>query len=214
MHNKLIPPNRCVFVPQKLKCIVESEGERWDVIAGHFPDRSELQCQQRWTKVLNPELVKGPWTKEVSSLGSSEVMTSWVWTRGMQWQGILTTASPSYISPYYLGILTTASPSYISPGYLGILTTASPSYISPCYLGILTTASPSYISPCYLQQNSAAVKIELPDSKNFGSKRRHLPHYKVARRWRYCLNSIAVYDDYATKIFSYLNAMFSGEYEC
>ncbi|XP_020295281.1 myb protein isoform X2 [Pseudomyrmex gracilis] len=39
-------------------------GPRWDVIASHFPDRSDVQCQQRWAKVVNPELVKGPWTKE------------------------------------------------------------------------------------------------------------------------------------------------------
>lgn len=38
---------------------------RWDVISSHFPDRSDVQCQQRWAKVVNPELVKGPWTKEV-----------------------------------------------------------------------------------------------------------------------------------------------------
>ncbi|XP_029172647.1 myb protein-like isoform X2 [Nylanderia fulva] len=37
---------------------------RWDIIASHFPDRSDVQCQQRWAKVVNPELVKGPWTKE------------------------------------------------------------------------------------------------------------------------------------------------------
>ncbi|XP_066589684.1 transcriptional activator Myb isoform X2 [Prorops nasuta] len=36
----------------------------WDNIAAHFPDRSDVQCQQRWAKVVNPELVKGPWTKE------------------------------------------------------------------------------------------------------------------------------------------------------
>lgn len=24
-----------------------------------------MQCQHRWQKVLNPDLVKGPWTKEV-----------------------------------------------------------------------------------------------------------------------------------------------------
>ncbi|XP_017792341.1 PREDICTED: myb protein [Habropoda laboriosa] len=39
-------------------------GLRWDTVAGHFPDRSDVQCQQRWAKVVNPELVKGPWTKE------------------------------------------------------------------------------------------------------------------------------------------------------
>ncbi|XP_011642017.1 myb protein isoform X1 [Pogonomyrmex barbatus] len=39
-------------------------GLRWDIIASQFPDRSDVQCQQRWAKVVNPELVKGPWTKE------------------------------------------------------------------------------------------------------------------------------------------------------
>lgn len=38
-------------------------GLRWDNVAAHFPDRSDVQCQQRWAKVVNPELIKGPWTK-------------------------------------------------------------------------------------------------------------------------------------------------------
>lgn len=50
----------------RLKQLVEDYNERWDVISLHFPDRSDIQCQQRWQKVVNPELVKGPWTKEVS----------------------------------------------------------------------------------------------------------------------------------------------------
>lgn len=49
----------------KLKQLVEEYNERFDIIAKHFPDRSDIQCQQRWQKVVNPELVKGPWTKEV-----------------------------------------------------------------------------------------------------------------------------------------------------
>ena len=28
-----------------------------------------MQCLHRWQKVLNPELVKGPWTKEVRQHG-------------------------------------------------------------------------------------------------------------------------------------------------
>ncbi|GKA44088.1 reverse transcriptase domain-containing protein [Tanacetum coccineum] len=32
--------------------------------AEHFKDRTDVQCLHRWQKVLNPELVKGPWTKE------------------------------------------------------------------------------------------------------------------------------------------------------
>ncbi|KAL0327551.1 UNVERIFIED_CONTAM: Transcription factor R-4 [Sesamum angustifolium] len=29
-----------------------------------FKDRTDVQCLHRWQKVLNPELVKGPWSKE------------------------------------------------------------------------------------------------------------------------------------------------------
>ena len=52
----------------KLKRIVESTPPLhldWKVVAGYFTDRSDVQCQHRWQKVLNPELIKGPWTKEV-----------------------------------------------------------------------------------------------------------------------------------------------------
>lgn len=47
-----------------LKALVEQYGERWDSIAKCLKDRTDIQCQQRWTKVVNPELIKGPWTKE------------------------------------------------------------------------------------------------------------------------------------------------------
>lgn len=37
----------------------------WKQIAVHFgSSRTEYQCQQRWLKVLSPDLIKGPWTKE------------------------------------------------------------------------------------------------------------------------------------------------------
>lgn len=36
----------------------------WKVIANYLPNRTDVQCQHRWQKVLNPELIKGPWTKE------------------------------------------------------------------------------------------------------------------------------------------------------
>ena len=32
--------------------------------AEYLEDRSDVQCLHRWQKVLNPELVKGPWTAE------------------------------------------------------------------------------------------------------------------------------------------------------
>ncbi|PNY05977.1 MYB domain protein 3r-5 [Trifolium pratense] len=40
------------------------KGKHWKKIAEFFKDRSEVQCLHRWQKVLNPELVKGPWTQE------------------------------------------------------------------------------------------------------------------------------------------------------
>ncbi|KAJ6922336.1 hypothetical protein NC652_016095 [Populus alba x Populus x berolinensis] len=40
------------------------KGKSWKKIAEFFPDRSEVQCLHRWQKVLDPELVKGPWTQE------------------------------------------------------------------------------------------------------------------------------------------------------
>ncbi|KAI5073204.1 hypothetical protein GOP47_0011217 [Adiantum capillus-veneris] len=39
-------------------------GKNWKKIAEYFPDRTDVQCLHRWQKVLNPDLVKGPWTKE------------------------------------------------------------------------------------------------------------------------------------------------------
>nr|XP_061809938.1 myb-related protein A-like [Nerophis lumbriciformis] len=50
---------------EKLKKLVEQHGtDAWKVIANFFPGRTDGQCQHRWQKVLNPELVKGPWTRE------------------------------------------------------------------------------------------------------------------------------------------------------
>lgn len=39
-------------------------GKNWKKIAECFPDRTDVQCLHRWQKVLNPELIKGPWSKE------------------------------------------------------------------------------------------------------------------------------------------------------
>ncbi|KAF5750942.1 putative myb3r3 [Tripterygium wilfordii] len=44
--------------------VVTFKGKSWKKIAEFFPDRSEVQCLHRWQKVLNPDLVKGPWTQE------------------------------------------------------------------------------------------------------------------------------------------------------
>ncbi|KAL6045360.1 Myb-related protein B [Balamuthia mandrillaris] len=42
--------------------------KNWKQIAECVPGRSDVQCLHRWQKVLNPELVKGPWTKEEDEL--------------------------------------------------------------------------------------------------------------------------------------------------
>jgi myb-related protein len=47
-----------------LKDLVTTHGAKnWKSIAKHFPSRTDLQCLHRWQKVLNPELVKGPWSQ-------------------------------------------------------------------------------------------------------------------------------------------------------
>ncbi|KAE9592067.1 hypothetical protein Lal_00012949 [Lupinus albus] len=57
------------------------KGKSWKKIAEYFPDRSEVQCLHRWQKVLNPELVKGPWTQEeddkIVELVSEHGPTKW-----------------------------------------------------------------------------------------------------------------------------------------
>ncbi|KAK6935350.1 hypothetical protein RJ641_035505 [Dillenia turbinata] len=43
-------------------------GRNWKRIASYVSGRTDVQCLHRWQKVLNPELVKGPWTKEVENI--------------------------------------------------------------------------------------------------------------------------------------------------
>ncbi|KAK3137241.1 hypothetical protein QOZ80_5BG0449660 [Eleusine coracana subsp. coracana] len=46
------------------KAVENYNGKNWKKIAECFPGRTDVQCLHRWQKVLNPELVKGPWSKE------------------------------------------------------------------------------------------------------------------------------------------------------
>ncbi|WOK97215.1 Myb-related protein 3R-1-like isoform X2 [Canna indica] len=46
------------------RAVERFKGKNWKKIAECFPDRTDVQCLHRWQKVLNPELVKGPWSKE------------------------------------------------------------------------------------------------------------------------------------------------------
>ena len=38
--------------------------KNWKSISQHIPGRSAIQCLHRWTKILQPGLVKGPWTAQ------------------------------------------------------------------------------------------------------------------------------------------------------
>nr|XP_057945077.1 v-myb avian myeloblastosis viral oncogene homolog-like 2b [Doryrhamphus excisus] len=50
---------------ENLKAQVQKLGQNnWKNVAMHIPNRTEHQCQHRWFKVLDPDLIKGPWTKE------------------------------------------------------------------------------------------------------------------------------------------------------
>ena len=46
--------------------VLEHKGKNWKNIArAAFGDKkSDVQCLHRWQKVLDPKLVKGPWTKQ------------------------------------------------------------------------------------------------------------------------------------------------------
>jgi hypothetical protein len=43
----------------------ESEVVLWKLISRYFTDKTDQHCMSRWQEVLNPTLVKGPWTPEV-----------------------------------------------------------------------------------------------------------------------------------------------------
>ncbi|XP_042376605.1 transcription factor MYB3R-5-like isoform X1 [Zingiber officinale] len=63
------------------KAVEAYKGRCWKKIAEFFPDRTEVQCLHRWQKVLNPELIKGPWTTEedekITSLVEKYGPTKW-----------------------------------------------------------------------------------------------------------------------------------------
>ena len=51
--------------------------KQWRKIADHIPGRSSIQCLHRWTKILKPGLVKGPWTQE-----EDQKLIAWVQAEG------------------------------------------------------------------------------------------------------------------------------------
>ncbi|TVU16922.1 hypothetical protein EJB05_32926, partial [Eragrostis curvula] len=54
----------CLMDDMLRRAVEVYNGKNWKKIAECFPGRTDVQCLHRWQKVLNPELVKGPWSKE------------------------------------------------------------------------------------------------------------------------------------------------------
>ena len=48
--------------------MLDNGAKNWKKIAKRMPNRTDVQCLHRWQKVLNPELVKGPWSPEEDEL--------------------------------------------------------------------------------------------------------------------------------------------------
>ena len=57
--------------------VEEFEGKSWKKISSFIKNRSPIQCLHRWTKILKPGLVKGPWTAE-----EDNILISWVKKNG------------------------------------------------------------------------------------------------------------------------------------
>lgn len=50
------------------KLVQQYGAKNWKRIASYLRDRTDVQCLHRWQKVLNPNLVKGPWTKNEDNI--------------------------------------------------------------------------------------------------------------------------------------------------
>eukprot|EP01040_Poterioochromonas_malhamensis_P017426 gene17426-20021_t len=46
------------------RLVQQMNAKNWKQIANGLPGKTEVQCLHRWTKVLNPNVVKGPWSAE------------------------------------------------------------------------------------------------------------------------------------------------------
>ena len=59
---------------EKLKYLAKLNNyKNWKHISNQIKGRSAVQCQQRWNKILQPGLVKGPW-----SAYEDKILTEWV----------------------------------------------------------------------------------------------------------------------------------------
>jgi len=46
-----------------ITAVHKHQARNWKLIAESLPGRTDIQCLHRWQKVLDPKLVKGPWTE-------------------------------------------------------------------------------------------------------------------------------------------------------
>jgi len=46
------------------EAVMMHDAKNWKLVSEHLVDKTDVQCLHRWTKVLHPELTKGPWTDE------------------------------------------------------------------------------------------------------------------------------------------------------
>ena len=69
---------------QLTKAVKKFHSKNWKKIAECLSGRTDVQCLHRWQKVLNPTLVKGPWSREEDKLVLSLVQA----TGAMKWTNI------------------------------------------------------------------------------------------------------------------------------
>lgn len=73
-QSKTIPRKWTPEEDECLRAVVQRMGPRnWKEIAKHVPDRSHVQCLQRWNKVLRPGLKKGTWQPEEDDRLTNEI---------------------------------------------------------------------------------------------------------------------------------------------
>jgi hypothetical protein len=86
-----MPPRR-VWTPEeddRLKTLHEAHGTDWSAIAGQFEDRTPGQIESRWTKLLNPDLHKGPFCHQ-----EDDLIRTWVEEHGTTLWHRITTVVP------------------------------------------------------------------------------------------------------------------------
>ncbi|KAH0788462.1 Myb-like DNA-binding domain containing protein [Histomonas meleagridis] len=59
---------RTIWTPEEDELLItlmtNNQTNSWSVLAKYFPNKTAPQISGRWEKVLNPQLVKGSWTRE------------------------------------------------------------------------------------------------------------------------------------------------------